>query len=73
MKKMNINKDVIDKADKDKLFDLLTNKQLPLSQAVVVHFCDDLKWRQCDVSRLLDVSYMAVGDALRKGRQKLEE
>ena len=71
MTKMNITEDALKVCDKDRLFNLLTIEGLPISQALAVHLCDELKWRPCDAARLLEISQIAITDSRRKGRKKL--
>jgi len=45
---------------------------LPISQAVAVHLVDDKHYRLSDAARLVGVSTVAMADACKKGRAKLE-
>lgn len=71
MKTMNIDQNVIDKCDKNRLFELVFDHGLTGSQAVVVHLCTDQNWRLRDVAELVQASPMAVSDCRAKGRAKL--
>lgn len=73
MTKMILTEDILAKMDKSRLFELLIFEGLPISQAVAVHLCDDLKWRQCDAARMVGLTDMAIADARRKGNAKLNK
>lgn len=72
MTKMTLNDRVLEKMDKNRLFDLMFYHQLPISQAVAVHLCIDLNWKMSDAADLVGVSYVAINDAKRKGLDKLK-
>ena len=73
MTKMILTEDVIAKMDKGRLFELLIFNGLPISQAVAVHLCDDLGWKPVDAGALVGLSNIAIHDARRKGRAKLQK
>ena len=69
--RMEITREVVEKMDRDRLFDLLVFHGLPISQAVAVHLVDDRHYRLSDAARLVGVSTVAMADACKKGRAKL--
>ena len=69
--RMEITREVVEKMDRDRLFDLLVFHGLPISQAVAVHLVDDRHYRLSDAARLVGVSTVAMADACKKGRMKL--
>ena len=73
MTKMILNDEVIEKMDRGRLFELMIFHGLPISQAIAFHLCDDLQWRQCDAGRLVGLSDIAIADARRKGKMKLNK
>lgn len=72
MTKMILNGEVLEKMDKERLFDLMFFHQLPISQAIAVHLCVDLNWRNSDAAKLVGLSNIAIADAKRKGLDKLK-
>lgn len=73
MTKMILNDKVLEKMNKDRLFDLMFYHQLPISQAIAYHLCIDLNWRMCDAGRLVGLSNIAIADAKRKALNKLSK
>lgn len=71
MKPMNIDRNVIEKCDRNRLFELVFVYGLTAPQAVVVHLCTEKGWRLRDVAELVQASPMAVSDCRAKGRSKL--
>lgn len=69
---INITSDVIEKLDKDRMFDLLVVYKLPISQAIAYHLMEDKGWKGSDAGRLLGVSQIAISDARYKARKKME-
>lgn len=72
MTKMILNGEVLEKMDKERLFDLMFFHQLPISQAIAVHLCVDLNWGNSDAAKLVGLSNIAIADAKRKGLDKLK-
>ena len=54
------------KMDNERLIELIFLHGLPTSQAVAYHLISDLSYRPCDAARLVEVSQIAITDALRK-------
>lgn len=71
--RMNITEVVLEKCKQERLTELLTISKLPISQAIAYHLISDLSYRPCDAARLLGVSQIAITDAFRKARLKLNE
>lgn len=72
MTKMILTEDVVEQMNEVRLFELLVFKGLPISQAVAVHLCDDLKMRPVEAGALVGLTNLAIHDARRKGRAKLK-
>ena len=69
--KMILNDMVLEKMDKNRLFDLMFYHQLPISQAIAYHLCIDLNWKNSDAAKLVGLSNIAIADAKRKSLDKL--
>lgn len=73
MNTMNITEEVLSKCDSARLFQLMVECRLPISQAFAWHLVEDKGYSLIEAGKLLGVSNIAVSDARIKARKKMDK